>query len=199
MNDSKTNKITTMVLCILFFAIIYAFSNCMIQSNTNQNAIFMIKNSMHNDEPSNKIEFDDEAISVVSFDVEKHWMIFKTGETYSLTKSDMQLIDSLLKNKVDAYNVIEKVKFEQRINNFPNLKLQLKNYTINLNEYKRQYLAVKMANGEINVYINCFCSVDHKNSKNELIYVLDGGKCYFHTTINITDRTCSDLLVNGES
>lgn len=170
------------------------------QPNTNQNAIFTIKeNTMQNDEASNKNQLDDEAISVISFDIEKHWMIFKTGETYALTKIDIQLIDSLLKNKVAAYNVNEKVKFEKRINDFPHLNLQLTNYTINLGEYKRQYLAVKTTNGDIKVYINCLCNVDHKNWKSEMIHVKDGGKCYFNATINIKDASCSDLWVNGEA
>ncbi len=184
-------------ISILFFILVFTILSCINKPNANQKIKFTNKEiSMENNEENNQLV--EETISIIPFDIQKHWMIFKTGENYSLTKSDLQLIDSLLQNKVDAYNAIEKVKFEKRKMEFPHLNLQLTNYTLNLDDYKRQYLAVT-TNGEIKVYVNCLCNVDHKNWKNEMIDVLDGGKCYFNTTINITDTTCSDLSVNGES
>jgi len=79
------------------------------------------------------------------------------------------------------------------------LKINVKDFVIDLKKYKRQYIAVINSKGEKEVWVNCFCDTWKKNWRKELIFVLDGGNCYFNLKINLTKGEYYDLMVNGDA
>jgi hypothetical protein len=66
-------------------------------------------------------------------------------------------------------------------------------------DYKRQYLGLIVA-GERVVYANFFCSAHEEvDWQRELVFVLDGGDCYFRVKYKPDTGEFYDLDVNGES
>ena len=136
--------------------------------------------------------------SIISFDSKKHWMFHSEGENYELTTTDINQIYELLTEAINDHNDIETAKFLKKQIDFPHLHLDVSNYTLSLDDYKRQYLAVKMKE-EIVVFVQCFCNKEHRNWQSEMIQVSDGGKCYFDVYINLTQNTIQTIAVNGEA
>jgi hypothetical protein len=64
-------------------------------------------------------------------------------------------------------------------------------------DYKRQYMGL-IENGEQVIYANFFCS-DHENWQEEIVFVLDGGDCYFQVKYNPQTDEFYDLSVNGQA
>jgi hypothetical protein len=54
--------------------------------------------------------------------------------------------------------------------------------------------------GEKEVWVNCFCDTWNSNRwKTEILFVEDGGNCYFNFRINLATKKYHDLGVNGEA
>ena len=52
--------------------------------------------------------------------------------------------------------------------------------------------------GEKEIWINFFCNEWESDGwKNDLMIVLDGGNCYFNLKVNLTNKTYSELIING--
>jgi hypothetical protein len=64
-------------------------------------------------------------------------------------------------------------------------------------DYTRQYLGM-IENGEQVIYANFFCS-DHENWQEQIVFVLDGGDCYFQVKYNPQTDEFYDLSVNGQA
>ena len=62
-------------------------------------------------------------------------------------------------------------------------------------EYYRQYLAI-LINGKKVLFLNALCSTD-ENARKRLVFMHDGGKCFWHAMYDPATRTYSDLTVNG--
>ncbi|WP_118972795.1 hypothetical protein [Taibaiella koreensis] len=70
-------------------------------------------------------------------------------------------------------------------------------------EYRRQYFPMTLKNGTKEVWINCFCPEFVANSdrdwRRDLIWVHDGGNCFFNIRVNLDEQKVHDLSVNGEA
>jgi hypothetical protein len=63
--------------------------------------------------------------------------------------------------------------------------------------YFRQYLAA-IVNGRRTILLNAFCAnQDREQWRKHLVFVLDGGKCYWHATYDTGTKSFSSLMVNG--
>jgi len=67
-----------------------------------------------------------------------------------------------------------------------------------LDEYQRQYIGFER-NGRQIIYGNYFCDNLGKNWRQELIFVLDGGDCFFQVEYDVESGMFINLLVNGEA
>ena len=67
-----------------------------------------------------------------------------------------------------------------------------------LNEYNRQYAGL-ILNGKKFVYANYFCTSTGTDWKQDFVFVLDGGDCYFQFKYNADTGEFFDLQVNGEA
>ncbi|EPR65693.1 hypothetical protein ADICYQ_5328 [Cyclobacterium qasimii M12-11B] len=55
------------------------------------------------------------------------------------------------------------------------------------------------SNGDKIVWVNFFCDHGGLDWTNVIIGADDGGNCYAHITVNLTNGSCNDILVNGYS
>jgi len=101
-----------------------------------------------------------------------------------ITSTDLKEVDNLLIASIASYNdntLIQKTFKEP----------------IELKHYRRQYVPFINSQGEREVYVNCFCTVSMQDGwKEHLVYVMDGGNCFFHVTVNLNKRTYEDFRVN---
>jgi hypothetical protein len=116
------------------------------------------------------------------------WTIIRTGKdpkTWTPTKADIIEAERLLsarflKEKAEGHFETERL---------------FKNYT-------RQYHGSIDENGKRIIWVNCFCG--KRNAKDEIwetqdITVSDGGDCYFNVKIDLKEKKCFDLEINGKA
>jgi hypothetical protein len=64
--------------------------------------------------------------------------------------------------------------------------------------YRRQYAGL-VRNGQRLVYASFFCDTLGEDWQREVVFVLDGGDCFFQLTYDVERGTYDNLMVNGES
>ena len=67
-----------------------------------------------------------------------------------------------------------------------------------LDAYQRQYIGLERGGRQI-IYGNYFCENGGINWRQELVFVIDGGECYFQVEYDMESRLFTELRVNGES
>lgn len=147
---------------------------------------------------STLFQVDSSVFAVQPFDTAQYWE-FKDCKPAKLTKADLIEIEKLLRTCIDDYNPEQERQYNETKTKDPNLKINVKDFIIDLKKYKRQYYAVTNSKGEKEVWVNCFCDTWKKNWRKELIFVLDGGNCFFNLKINLTKGEYYDLMVNGDA
>jgi len=67
-------------------------------------------------------------------------------------------------------------------------------------DYFRQFVGAINSKGEKIIWVNCFCKTEEssfKDWKKNIVYVKDGGNCFFNLKTNISANTLTDFFVNG--
>jgi hypothetical protein len=133
-----------------------------------------------------ELELPPREISIDTTDGEKYIAILqldKSKNTVNLSDNEIKIIENLLRKQVENYNG----KFDKK--------------RIDLKYYKRQYFPQVDENGDKLVGIFCFCSVEDNDKwkTQAIVNPYDGGKCYFHVTINVTKKTVIHFQTNGEA
>ena len=67
-----------------------------------------------------------------------------------------------------------------------------------LSDYKRQYVGV-IINDKRVIYGNFFCTETGVDWREEWVFVMDGGDCFFQLEFDVENGTFIDLRVNGEA
>lgn len=71
-------------------------------------------------------------------------------------------------------------------------------WRLELEGYKRQYVATLNEKGEKEIWINFFCKdFVFEKWRTELLLVEDGGNCFFNIKINLTTKSYKDLRINS--
>lgn len=137
-------------------------------------------------------------IGILPYDSSYYW-VFKDVKNAELSTKELNEIEVLLKRCIDDYNAKAEEQYKNTKIKYPNSSLEKSQLILELNRYKRQYMAVINSDGEKVVWINCFCNTWNKDWKKEVIMVMDGGNCYFNLKINLTKQTHYEMRVNGEA
>jgi hypothetical protein len=96
------------------------------------------------------------------------------------------------------YNSEAIERFNKLTKKYPNQKFDSKDFTIELVDYGRQYIAVTSDNGDKFVFVNCFCEPEKFSYRDkELVDVMDGGNCYFQFKVNLGQSKIFDFMTNG--
>lgn len=130
-------------------------------------------------------------IAIISYSTAKSSIPFVKEDSSVIT-------DSPAKNSIDL-NQRDLAVIDQQINravrDYNNQKV---NTSIDLKNYKRQYVAYTNSKKQKEVWVNCFCqNGDNDEWKSEIIEVRDGGNCYFNLKVIISQKIYIEFSVNG--
>ena len=121
---------------------------------------------------------------------------FQENVTYSnLSEEEIFIIDSILIRSIHEYNDHQK----ERLNKWKikNPKINEDYYLIHEEDYRYQLIPVINSNGEKIVWINSFCKSYEHNDLKEVVFVMDGGNCFFNLKINLKTKKSFNFMVNG--
>lgn len=144
------------------------------------------------------VTVDTSIIAILPYNNSKHW-IFKEAKPTELSNEDFQKIETILTKCITEYNEKLNKEYEKDKKIHPEVKLDLNIYLIDLTRYKRQYIEVINTKGQKEVWVNCFCNTRKRNWKKDIIFVNDGGNCYFKLKINLSTGQYYDFIVNGDA
>lgn len=189
---SYTNRYATVkknIVKTLIFIILISISSCSGTKNTTENK------STENTQIELKIAESD--FVILPFNKDWYW-IFKNAKPTELTQSELIEIENILKTVVSENNERQKINLKEHNEKYPKNKLKETGFEIKLKGKKRQYVPVINEKGEKEVWVNFFCSDwGNDNWKNDIMMVHDGGNCYFNLKVNLTNKTYSELSING--
>lgn len=134
-------------------------------------------------------EVDTIKIAVLPFIPEMNFPFDSSHKAATLTPMEFKTIESLLITCVNKYNYSLYKKDRQ----WMSIDLEKTNYG-------RQIIAVINQKGEKEVWVNCFCTTPgDERWKSDILFVADGGNCYFNFKINLRTKRYYNLIVNGEA
>ena len=67
-----------------------------------------------------------------------------------------------------------------------------------LDKYRRQYVGI-LANGQRVIFAIFFCNGYDTDWQHEIVYVIDGGSCYFEVKYDVQTGAFYDLSIHGEA
>ena len=129
------------------------------------------------------VNSDKSNFAVIEFEPARDNFLFKTAQPAELSDGETARIEKTISEAVAEHNAKNK--------DYGRIK--------NLTEYKFQFVPVALESGEKHVWINAFCDGFGKNWKTEIIFVEDGGSCFFNLKINMKTSAPYDFSVNGEA
>jgi hypothetical protein len=123
---------------------------------------------------------------------------FKKYKSAKLNDEDFIEIERLLKLSVFNYNSNQIMRIPNYQKKYPDIVVWEENVTINLDNYKRQYIPYINGNGEKLVWVYCVINARvHEQWEKEVLYATGGGDNYFWVTINLNSKTQKDFSING--
>lgn len=117
----------------------------------------------------------------------------------NLSQSELLQAEKILIKAIEKYNSKEEKRLIELRKLYPYQKFNKKYFIIDLKNYNRQYIPAINEKGEKEIWINFFCdsTKEHPYWKKEVVFVLDGGNCYFNIVINLSKNTFYKHYVNG--
>jgi hypothetical protein len=67
-----------------------------------------------------------------------------------------------------------------------------------LSAYRRQYIGI-LVHGQRVIFANFFCNAYHTDWQHKIVFVLDGGSCYFEVKYDVQTDAFYDLSIHGEA
>jgi hypothetical protein len=142
-------------------------------------------------------QLDTSIYAILPYTRETTWLFPAGSKPTSLSPGEIDLAERLLQDCIDKYNVDQQKEFERMKKRYPDARRR--DYIIELSRYKRQYVCVINPKSEKVVWVNCMCCPFDPEWRKSISEMKDGGNCYFNLKIDLTNRRCFDLTVNGEA
>jgi len=134
---------------------------------------------------------------ILPFNKDWYW-IFKNVKPTELTQTELIEIEKILKIAIEKNNEKQKINLKIHNEEYPKNKRTETGFELEFKGKKRQYVAVINEKGEKEVWVNFFCDDwESDNWKSDIMMVLDGGNCYFNLKVNLTNKSYSELGING--
>ena len=173
----------------LIFLILISISSC--NGTKKTTGIETIENTQI------KFKLSESEFVILPFKKDWYW-IFKDVKTTELTQLELNEIENILKIAVKENNERQKLNLKKHNEEYPKNKWNETGFELKLKGKKRQYVPVINEKGEKEIWINFFCNDWESDSwKSDLMIVNDGGNCYFNLKVNLTNKTYSELMING--
>lgn len=122
--------------------------------------------------------------TVIPAPVKMEWAFGRNYKQYNPTIDDIKTAEDVLK---DCFTK----EASGTVNLFFGRKLE---------DYNMQFVGGELEGGDKIIWVNCFCSTETeilKKWKTDIVYVADGGNCFFNVKINLKKREYYGLMVNG--
>jgi hypothetical protein len=129
----------------------------------------------------------DTTTATIKFEPAQMSMFSETASPATLEPQEIKQIDSTLALAVEDHN-------KTLGQDMQSMKIDLAGRL-----YKKQLVAIINSQGEKEVWVNCFCDDFSTPWRTRLLFVDDGGSCYFNLKINLKSRRYYDLRVNGQA
>lgn len=142
-------------------------------------------------------KFDKQKIAILKYNKDFGWPFSENDKPAKLNNEELKSINSILVRCVNEYNPKGEKLYNEVLQVCKQCDYKLEDFVIELNNYKRQYVPVINADGEKEVWINCFCKANH-NWKKEIIIHVGGQSCYFNVLINLTRGSYDSFHINDE-
>ncbi|WP_282161396.1 hypothetical protein [Ulvibacterium marinum] len=122
--------------------------------------------------------------TIIEFNPEWHWIFQDEKPTATeLSLGELSKIEPILKNAIEKHN--EGLETDSR-------------WRLELEDYKRQYVATLNEKGEKEIWLNFFCKdFEFDKWRTEIPLVADGGNCFFSIKINLATKSYKDLRINS--
>ena len=148
---------------------------------------------------TDNIVLDSLDFNILKYDTSYHYIFPNEFKGTDLSEKEVKECEALLVAYIANYNTGEaRRRFDEVTRENPDLKFNLDDFTIDLKDYGRQFIAGISDNGTKIVFVNCFCEPEKFNSRNkELVFVSDGGNCFFNFKVNLTEKKIFDFMENG--
>jgi hypothetical protein len=152
---------------------------------------------------ANSYLFDSIDITLFSSGSKKFPVFTGEANVIKLSKSDILKSEDILRDCINRYNT-KQLREADSLNRYlrevkhKSIQVNKDDLLIRIKDYGRQYLAVQDKKGHKIIYLNCFCNpAEFKSRKSDWVLVDDGGKCFFHVKIDLTDKVIIEFSVNG--
>ena len=156
-------------------------------------------------ELNEKLKIDTSKVAILPYDPkdlrDKNWIHFGDNKVNSeLTNDDLRKIDETAEIVISNQIIKLKKYYEPIRKEDPDYYYRQTNHVINLNNYKRQYVAVINEKGEKEVWVNLFCDdIEIHHWKTEIFGAHGGGWCFFQFKLNLTRNKYYDAWFNAEA
>ena len=141
---------------------------------------------------------NDTNYAIITLDRAENW-IFENADPVELTSDDIRDIDEILCKCINNYNLEQEKRFDALQQQYPEQYFDKTHRIIDLNRYKRQYVAVLNEYHAKEVWVNCVCDNDDWDWKTKIILVKNGERCFFQLKMNLASKEYYDFVVNGKS
>ncbi|WP_340064426.1 hypothetical protein [Ascidiimonas aurantiaca] len=161
--------------------------------------IFLITISSCNETKNTQSKFDlpESDFVILPFNKDWYW-IFKNVKSTELTQYELIEIEKILNIAVQENNERQRKYLQKHNQEYPKNTWTETGFELELKDKKRQYVPVINEKGEKEIWINFFCNDwESDDWKKDLMIVHDGGNCYFNIKVNLTNKTYSELRING--
>lgn len=150
--------------------------------------------SKQSDSKIDKAFSDGDTLNTLILDTIESKYITKSKPLWTPTNAQIDQIDSILIKAIKDTLEITNNEFEIK----------------DINGYYKQYVCYVDNSGDLIVFINAFCHLHYApvdsadkviwktfDWKNKILFVNDGGACYWYIRINLTQKKYFDFSVNG--
>jgi hypothetical protein len=196
------------LLIISIACLIFATCKSSPKTETSQEIPGQINDSIKTELPVQYIDIIDTSRMAIIPLSNVGWM----DENYTQAKlsiAELAKLDTLLFVSTEAYNqkVINEhdelmtfYREEAEYTNETFVEREVPTYRMieDLSNYRRQYIPYYNEEGDkmVQVYCNCI-HFNYEGWKTAVLHISDGGNCHFDALLNLTERTCTRISVNG--
>ena len=119
----------------------------------------------------------------------------KNSNALPLSQSDLQVVDSLLRQSVDSFNKVQNGQVDKLVNAFSTVH-DPELFLLNLIHFKIEYIPYQDVNWIDRVDVNCYCDGTVQSKKYEVVWGKRRNYCHFQITIDLKRRKASALFID---
>jgi hypothetical protein len=145
------------------------------------------------------LKYDTSKIAIIPLDSIKDDSYYDTCKPANAKEDDFAEIETILNLAIEKFNKKWGTWYDSIKKTYPASPIKIKDLIIDFRNYRRQYVFYYNKRGQKCVWINCFCSSEFEGWKKYIVFVFDGGKCFFNVRINLSFKVFFDFCANGDA